>query len=122
MRSYRFGPYRLDTGERVLTRAGRPVALTRRMYETLVVLVERAGRVVEKTDLMREVWADAFVEEGNLTQVVFRLRKALGGTATKYIETVPRRGYRFAAAVREERDEADGTPPPHARANVEADV
>lgn len=101
MPSYRFGPYRLDTGERVLTRAGRPVALAPRMYETLAALVGRAGRVVEKNELMHEVWADAFVEEGNLTQVVFRLRKALGGGASKYIETVPRRGYRFAARVEE---------------------
>lgn len=122
MPSYRFGPYRLDTGERVLTRAGRPVALTNRMYGTLAALVGRAGRVVEKDELMREVWADAIVEEGNLTQVVFRLRKALGGGAAKYIETVPRRGYRFAAAVREERDGGGEAAAAAARADGEADV
>ena len=116
MPSYRFGPYRLDTGDRVLTRTGRPVALTRRMYETLVALVERGGRVVEKNELMRLVWADAFVEEGNLTQVVFRLRRALG---EKYIETVPRRGYRFAATVRVEGDGAG--PAAVARAAAEDD-
>ena len=101
--SYHFGPYRLDATQRVLLREGKPVALTLKAFDTLQVLVEKHGDVVEKEDLMRQVWPDAFVEESNLTQNIFTLRKALGETTGefKYIETVPRRGYRFVALVEE---------------------
>lgn len=101
MASYAFGPFTLDTGERTLSRSGRPVPLPRKAYETLAVLVERAGRVVEKAELMGAVWPDAFVEESNLAQSVFRLRKTLGDGRgrQRYIETVPGRGYRFVARV-----------------------
>jgi len=99
---YEFGPFRLDTGERVLLRSGVPVQLTPRAYEVLLVLVRQAGHIVEKEELMKKVWADAFVEEGNLTHHVFALRRALSnGDASEYIETIPRRGYRFIAPVRE---------------------
>jgi TolB-like protein/Tfp pilus assembly protein PilF len=100
--AYEFGPFHLDTTERLLLRDGKPVPLTPKAYEMLLTLVERGGHVVEKEELFKEVWPDQFVEEGNLTQHVFALRKALGESSTgaRYIETVPRRGYRFVADVR----------------------
>jgi TolB-like protein len=101
--SYHFGPYRLDVNQRVLLRDGKPVSLTLKAFDTLIALVEKQGHVVEKDDLMRQVWPDACVEDSNLTQNIFTLRKVLGETADglKYIETVPRRGYRFVAPVDE---------------------
>lgn len=99
---YEFGPFRLDTAEGVLRRDGRPVPLTIKAYETLVVLVQRGGHVVTKEDLLKLVWPDTFVEEGNLAHNIWTLRRALGESdEQKYIETVPRRGYRFTAPVRE---------------------
>jgi Tol biopolymer transport system component/DNA-binding winged helix-turn-helix (wHTH) protein len=104
---YEFGPFRLDTAERTLLRDRLPVPLTPKAYEVLVALVRRAGHIVEKDELMKKVWADAFVEEGNLTHHVFTLRKILGeGDGCEYIETIPRRGYRFVSPVREVRDES----------------
>jgi TolB-like protein/DNA-binding winged helix-turn-helix (wHTH) protein/Tfp pilus assembly protein PilF len=101
--SYEFGPFRLDLSERQLFRDGTPVSLTRKDFETLAVLVKKSGHVVEKDDLLKEVWADAFVEEANISRHVWTLRKTLGESeeGLKYIETVPRRGYRFTADVRE---------------------
>ncbi len=100
---YEFGPFRLDFSEKTLARDGVPVALPPKAFETLAVLVRRHGHLVEKEDLLREVWAGSFVEESNLAQNVYLLRKALGEGAgeVRYIETVPRRGYRFVAGVRE---------------------
>jgi len=99
---YKFGPYQLDLAQRVLTRAGETVSLTPKATEILVLLVMNAGQLVEKDDLLKEVWPDTFVEESNLTQNIFTLRRALGDerTGPKYIETVARRGYRFVANVR----------------------
>jgi Tol biopolymer transport system component/DNA-binding winged helix-turn-helix (wHTH) protein len=98
---YEFGPFRLDAGQRVLSRGETPVPLAPKVTETLLALVERAGTLVTKEDLMRSVWPDTFVEESNLAQNIFRLRKVLGGDDEQsYIETVPRRGYRFACPVR----------------------
>src|SRR6266511_6444531 len=99
---YEFGPYRLDTAERLLLRDGEPVALTPKAFETLAALVERSGHLIEKDELMKVVWADAFVEESNLTNNVYALRKMLGRgeNGRSYIETVPKRGYRFTAPVR----------------------
>lgn len=91
---YEFGPFCLDAGERVLLRDGRLVPLAPKALSTLLVLVRNMGRVMEKDVLMSRVWPDEVVEEGNLAQHVFMLRKALGEN-TDYIETVPRRGYRF---------------------------
>src|SRR5688572_13042573 len=100
---YEFGPYRLDTAERLLLRDGEPVPLTPKAFETLVALVQRSGHLVEKDELMRVVWSDAFVEESNLTNNVYALRKMLGPgeNGQSYIETVPKRGYRFTGLVKE---------------------
>ena len=102
-RSYDFGRFRLNTAERVLLREGEPVPLTPKVFDILITLVENSGRVVEKDDLMKKVWPSTFVEEGNLTQNVSLLRKALGESAggAQFIETVPRRGYRFVAPISE---------------------
>ncbi len=101
--SYHFGSYYLNEREGVLLRDGSPVALTPKAFDTLLVLVRNSGHLVEKDELMRQVWPETAVEESNLTQNIFMLRKILGESneESKYIETVPRRGYRFVAAVRE---------------------
>ena len=101
--SYDFGRFRLKVAERVLLRDGEPVPLTPKVFDILVTLVEHGGQVVAKDDLMRKVWPNTFVEEGNLTQNVSLLRKALGETpgGVQFIETVPRRGYRFVAETTE---------------------
>jgi|HubBroStandDraft_1064217.scaffolds.fasta_scaffold00978_13 TolB-like protein/DNA-binding winged helix-turn-helix (wHTH) protein/Tfp pilus assembly protein PilF len=98
---YEFGPYRIDTGERLLRRAGELIPLPPKLADTLLVLVRNAGRMVDKNDLMKAVWPDTFVEEGALTRNISLLRKALGdaGDETAYIETIPKRGYRFVAPV-----------------------
>src|SRR5260370_13333211 len=100
---YEFGPYRLDLHEGRLLRNGEPVPLTPKAFGTLVVLVQRSGHLVEKDELMKRLWPDNFVEESNLNQHVWTLRKALGENkaGNEYIETVPKRGYRFAAEVQE---------------------
>ena len=96
-----FGPYRLDAGERVLLRGEVPVSLTPKAFDTLLVLVSYGGRLVEKDRLLDEVWADTFVEEKTLAQNVLTIRKALGKAVGggDYIETVQKRGYRFAAEL-----------------------
>src|SRR5262245_20779546 len=101
--SYDFGRFRLKTSERVLLREGELVPLTPKVFDILITLVENRGQVVEKDDLMKRVWPNTFVEEGNLTQNISLLRKALGESSTgvQFIETVPRRGYRFVAAISE---------------------
>jgi len=93
----------LDAGERVLRREGQPVALAPKALETLLVLIEKNGRIVEKNELMNRVWPDSFVEEGNLAFNISVLRKTLAesGADVQFIETVPKRGYRFVASVRE---------------------
>src|SRR5215203_2696999 len=97
--SYEFGRFRLKTAERVLLREGELVPLTPKVFDILVTLVEHGGQVVAKDDLMKRVWPNTFVEEGNLTQNISLLRKALGESpgGVQFIETVPRRGYRFVA-------------------------
>lgn len=101
---YEFGRFRIDTAQRVLLRGQEIVSLTPKVYEMLLTLVESSGEVVTKDSLMKKVWPDTFVEEGNLTQNISLLRKALGAldegqNGHQYIETVARRGYRFAAPV-----------------------
>jgi len=94
-----FGPFRLDAAKRVLWRGGRIVALPPKALDLLVALAEQRGDVVTKDELMKRVWPDTFVEEANLSVNVSSLRKALGERpgGGPYIETVSRRGYRFAA-------------------------
>jgi TolB-like protein/Tfp pilus assembly protein PilF len=101
-RFYDFGPFRLDRAERRLLRGSRPVQLTIKAFETLLALVENEGRVLGKDELIARVWPDAVVEEGSLNVNIYTLRRALGETqgGAKYIETVPRRGFRFVAQVR----------------------
>lgn len=100
--SFEFGEFRLQPEERLLLRGGQPVPLTPKAFDTLVALVEWRDRVAEKSELMRRLWPDQVVEEANLTQQIFTLRKALGDTpeGNLYIHTVPRRGYRFVAEVK----------------------
>ncbi|HEV2704636.1 MAG TPA: alpha/beta fold hydrolase [Pyrinomonadaceae bacterium] len=99
---FEFGEFSLDASGGLLRRRdGAPVALPPKAFETLLVLVEGGGAVLSKDELMRRIWGDTFVEENNLSQNISLLRKALDdGTGFKYIETIPRRGYRLAAAVR----------------------
>jgi DNA-binding winged helix-turn-helix (wHTH) protein/TolB-like protein/Tfp pilus assembly protein PilF len=101
--SYEFGRFRLKTAERVLLREGELVPLTPKVFDILITLVENRGRVVAKEDLMKRVWPTTYVEEGNLTQNISLLRKALGESpgGVQFIETVPRRGYRFVADINE---------------------
>src|SRR5271169_2886632 len=98
---YTFGPFVLDAAQHVVLRDGKPVPLSPKAVDTLLLLVCNAGHLVEKDDLMKELWPNAFVEEGNLTKNIFVLRKALGNgdLGREYIETVPKRGYRFVATV-----------------------
>jgi TolB-like protein/DNA-binding winged helix-turn-helix (wHTH) protein/Flp pilus assembly protein TadD len=99
---YTFGPFQIDAEDRVLRCDGAEVPLTRKAAETLLVLVENAGHVMEKNALLARVWADAFVEESTLAQNILTLRKALGKQpyGLDYITTLPKRGYRFEAEVR----------------------
>ncbi|MBA2524764.1 MAG: winged helix-turn-helix domain-containing protein, partial [Pyrinomonadaceae bacterium] len=105
---YEFGPFRLDAKERLLLRDDEIVPLTPKAFDMLLALVEDSGHVLQKDKLMQRLWPDSFVEEGSLAQNVSLLRKALGeSNSQKFIETVPRRGYRFVASVRELEDDAE---------------
>jgi TolB-like protein/DNA-binding winged helix-turn-helix (wHTH) protein/Flp pilus assembly protein TadD len=97
---YEFGPFRLDPKERKLLRGSEIVALTPRAFDTLLLLVRNSGHLLEKNELIRQLWPDSFVEEGNLSNNIFLLRKALGEDP-QYIETIPKKGYRFVGAVRQ---------------------
>jgi DNA-binding winged helix-turn-helix (wHTH) protein/tetratricopeptide (TPR) repeat protein len=100
--TYEFGPYRLDVSTRRLFRGDELIPLTPKAFDILAALIERRDRVVDKAELMKLVWPDSFVEEANLSQTIFVLRKTLGDDpdGSQYIETVPRKGYRFASAAR----------------------
>lgn len=100
---YEFGRFSVNTAERILLRDGEVVPLTPKVFDILITLVESSGQVVSKDCLMKKVWPDSFVEEGNLTQNISLLRKALGEgqNGNQFIETVARRGYRFTQPVRE---------------------
>ncbi|HKC62177.1 MAG TPA: winged helix-turn-helix domain-containing protein [Pyrinomonadaceae bacterium] len=106
---YEFGPFRLDATQRLLLRGGEVVPLTPKAFDLLLTLVESSGRVLTKDELMKLVWPDQFVEEANLSHNIYRLREALGDrqNGQKYIETLPRRGYRFVAKITETVDEGD---------------
>jgi DNA-binding winged helix-turn-helix (wHTH) protein/TolB-like protein len=100
---YEFGTFRFDPENHLLLSAGLPVSLTPKAFDILLVLVQNGGRLTTKEELMRRVWPDSFVEEANLTVNISILRKLLGETpdGQPYIDTVPKKGYRFVAPVRE---------------------
>jgi len=104
---YEFGPFHLDATRRVLLKEGEPLKLFPKEFDTLLALVERSGELLEKDDLMRQVWQNTIVEESNLTTNISHLRKLLGESRDRhdYIVTVPGRGYRFVAGVRQGFDE-----------------
>ena len=116
---FEFGSFKIYTAERVLLRNDQPVAMTQKVFDLLLLLVQNRGHVVEKEKLMKEVWPDAFVEEGNLTQNISVLRKVLKDDGHQYIQTVPRRGYRFVGNVREVIDEPEQLREEPAPARVE---
>jgi DNA-binding winged helix-turn-helix (wHTH) protein/TolB-like protein len=114
---YDFGQFRLDMAERILLRDGKHIPLQPKTFETLLALVERHGHIVEREELMRLVWPDTFVEEVNLAKNISILRKLLAEAdpSTEYIQTIPKRGYRFAAEVRKAQEplrETDVIAPP----------
>ena len=98
---FEFGPYRIDLEQRLLQRGNDVIPLAPKVLETLIVLVENGGRVLEKEYLVKRIWPDTFVEDGSLTRNISTLRKALGHGPDdeKYIATVPKRGYRFSATI-----------------------
>lgn len=106
-RFYEFGPFRLDLAQRILLRDGQHIPLTLKAYETLRVLVENSGHILEKEELLNQIWPDTFIEEATLAKNVSTLRKVLaeGDEAQEYIETIPKRGYRFVAKVKEAESE-----------------
>jgi DNA-binding winged helix-turn-helix (wHTH) protein len=99
--SYRFGEFAVDADQKVLLFRDKPRPLTPKVFDTLLILVENSGRIVQKEELMNRLWPDTVVEEANLTSNILQLRKSLGDNARHptYIETVARRGYRFIMPV-----------------------
>jgi DNA-binding winged helix-turn-helix (wHTH) protein len=99
---YEFENFVLDAHSRILLKDGVTVRLTPKAFETLLVLIQHGVQVVDKDQLMKEVWPDTFVEEGSLSRNIYELRKALGDDSSepKYIETIPKRGYRFLAPLK----------------------
>src|SRR5580698_8515224 len=110
---YEFGPFQIDAGERVLRRGPERIDLSPRVFDTLVALAESDGRLLAKDELMDRIWPDSAVEENNLTQAIYLLRRVLqdGENGNRYIETVPKRGYRFVVPVRETALDASGAHP-----------
>lgn len=102
-RLYDFGPFRVDASERLLLRNGAPIPLTPKVFDLLLLLMRNLGNVLSKDEIMSKLWPDTIVEENNLTVNMSALRKALNDDSSQpqYIETIPRRGYRFVAEVRE---------------------
>jgi Tol biopolymer transport system component/DNA-binding winged helix-turn-helix (wHTH) protein len=100
---YLFGEFTVDREQKVLLRNGSPLPLAPKVFDTLLILVDNRGKIVEKEELMRRLWPDTFVEESNLTFNIQQIRKSLGDDARRprFIETVARRGYRFIAEVQE---------------------
>ena len=118
---YDFGSYSVDESERLLLRGDEVVPLTPKAFEMLLVLLESSGHVLTKEELMKRVWPDTIVEEANLSHNIYKLREALGKgrDGEKYIETVPRRGYRFVAKVTKRQDRgADLIVEEHSRAHI----
>src|SRR5882757_2037353 len=110
---YRFGQFVLDPSRRTLSRADSPVSLTPKAFDVLLFLAQNPNRLVTKEELLQAVWGDTFVEEGNLTQYISHLRKALGANSedTRLIVTIARKGYQFTAGVTVA-ESTDSTKPP----------
>jgi len=108
--SYEFGPFRVDARERQLLRNGELVPLRPKVFDVLLMLVQNKGHILSKDEVMKQVWADAVVEEGNIARNISTLRNALGERPGEhqYIETIPWRGYRFVASVKEVLDRPAG--------------
>ena len=100
---FEFGPFRIDPAERLVTREGAMVPLPPKVFDTLLLLVRNRGQILSKEELMKEIWPDTYVEEASLAQNISVLRRALGEAAgeCQYIETIPRRGYRFLPQVQD---------------------
>jgi len=111
---YRFGEFELEPRERRLRRFGQPLALTPKAFDMLVLLVRHAGHIQSKDELMSALWPRGFVDEATLTNHVWQIRRALGDTAKtpQYVETVPKRGYRFLAEVSRDPGVSPTLPPP----------
>ncbi len=109
---YRFGPYRIDTRQRLLYREGELVPLSPKVADTLLLLLTRPGELIDKSECMSTLWPDTFVDEGSLARCVSQLRRALGDDAENatYVETVPKRGYRWIAPVELSDDEHASEP------------
>jgi TolB-like protein/Flp pilus assembly protein TadD len=106
-RVYQFGPFQLNADERLLLRSGQRVDLTPKDLEFLLLLIENRGHIVKKEEVLQQLWPETFVEEGNINRHISTIRKTLGESNYRrgYIETIPRRGYRFIAPVRVLHDE-----------------
>src|SRR5437868_906804 len=97
---YSFAAFRLNQAERTLMDGSAPIQIAPKVFDTLLMLVANAGHVLSKEKMLAEIWDDSFVEENNLAQNISTLRRLLGETSeTKFIETVPKYGYRFVAEV-----------------------
>lgn len=113
-RAYAFGPFRFDPHDRVLYRAGAAVPLSPKAAELLLLFMQSRGRLLSKEVLISSLWPETFVEESSLSQTVFLLRKALGDApgSEAWIDTVPRRGFRFSAPIAHVDSLADDSAPP----------
>src|SRR5580658_2206766 len=112
-RLYKFGVFTLNAGTMTLRKGKEVVSLPPKVFDTLLALVERQGEVISKDQLMKTLWPDCFVEENNLAQNVFLLRKTLGRASgdEDYIQTVPKRGYRISVPVEETESSKVDAPP-----------
>src|SRR3954469_19932212 len=117
---YEFGAFQADVNRRLLLREGQIVSLTPKAFDTLLVLIENRGDLLEKDRLMERVWPDTIVEENNLSQNISALRRALGENKNEhqFIVTVPGRGYRFVAEVKECRQSLTAQPGTNGRKSV----
>ncbi|MGH9820542.1 MAG: winged helix-turn-helix domain-containing protein, partial [Pyrinomonadaceae bacterium] len=106
---YVFSEFSLDPSKRVFLSDGQPVHLPAKEFDILLYFVQNRGRILSKEEMMSAIWDDTFVEEGNLAQYVSRLRKILSSNGISYIQTLPKKGYRFDAEVTTERSDQPGT-------------
>src|SRR4030095_14999376 len=115
---FEFGKFVLDPNERMLFADGEPIRLTDKVFDTLHLLVLHNGRLLTKDQMMASIWEESFVEEGNLAKNISRLRKILNTDGVEFIETLPRRGYRFRAEIRQVEGETNFLVHRHLRLKV----